>query len=87
LEDCDNISEAIIQTGKITHFFSFVIKVDEKVPKHCQRWGKIKPGGWWWGVWKTGAGKNYNASQAFHSTRNFIFLSSRAIVTVLSTVD
>lgn len=38
-----------------------------------------------WG--ETGANKNYHASQAFHSTLNFIFLSSRAIVTVLSTVD
>lgn len=36
---------------------------------------------------KTGANKNYHASQASHSTLNFIFLSSRAIVTVLSTVD
>lgn len=35
----------------------------------------------------TGANENYHASQAFHSTLNFIFLSSRAIVTVLSTVD
>lgn len=85
MEDCDNISEAILQTGKITHFFSFVIKVDEQVLKHCQRWGEMKPGRG--GVWKTGAGQNYDASQAFHSTRNFIFLSSRAIVTVLSTVD
>lgn len=36
---------------------------------------------------ETGADQNYHASQAFHSPLNFIFLSSGAIVTVLSTVD